>query len=53
MADMEKDKLNPVSEHEEHEHCGCGCEHAHAATKVTDRAIGTFAFRLFTQITNC
>ena len=29
MADMEKDKLNPVSEHEEHEHCGCGCEHEH------------------------
>ena len=29
MADMEKDKLNPVSEHEEHEHCGCGCEHDH------------------------
>ncbi len=29
MADIEKEKLNSVSGHEEHEHCGCGCEHDH------------------------
>ncbi len=23
MADIEKEKLNSVSGHEEHEHCGC------------------------------
>ncbi len=26
MADMDKEKLNPVAEHE---HCGCGCGHDH------------------------
>ena len=29
MADIEKEKLNSVSGHEEHEHCGCGCGHDH------------------------
>ena len=27
MADMDREKLNPVAGHEEH--CGCGCEHEH------------------------